>query len=461
MSALAPLVRTRITYSCIHARILAPQRRGLRVRPNARRSAPPVEVRGLPPSTTITLSDGTTVRVQGEAPKRAGEGVGVAAREEEKRAELARAKAASGSISIYTSLPSPSPSPSTSTSNFTPVSKSTSKPTQTSLSDLTPSAPSKPLASKSTIATSNSPPQQTSTSASAPWNWYWETHAPTCPQTAHASAFFDTASAKLLRSFAHFRAVPESDVPEVAFIGRSNAGKSSLLNALLGLDTKALLARTSRTPGFTTTMNMYGLGPLPGVSLKKQPSGRDKIVGRGGLTVVDMPGYGEGSLSAWGVEIMKYIQSRRQLRRVFVLLDASHGIKDKDRSVLASLRLAGVSHQVVLSKLDKLYIPPVGEVRRFDGRAMAKLRAHGSVEGLREKMQGLLKDIRPPVGGGALGEILACSSEVKVEGERLGIDDVRFAVLKAVGLDGVSISRVSTSRVSKKGTVKGKGKGGK
>jgi GTP-binding protein len=204
-------------------------------------------------------------------------------------------------------------------------------------------------------------------------------------------------------------------------------------------------------------MNMYGLGPPPGVSLKKQPTGRDKIVGRGGLTVVDMPGYGEGSLSAWGVEIMKYIQSRRQLRRVFVLLDASHGVKDKDRSVLASLRLAGVSHQVVLSKLDKLYIPPVGEVRRFDGRAMAKLRAHGTVEGLRGKMQGLLKDIKPPVGGGALGEILACSSEVKVDGERLGIDDVRFAVLKAVGLDGVSADKGG----SKKGTGKKKGKGAK
>jgi GTP-binding protein len=383
------------------------------VRPTARR--PPPELQRLPPSTTLTLSDGSTIRIQGDAPARAS---GKQDEEKEKLEELSSAKKASKSL-------------------FTPSSH-----------DLVPSAPSAPLAPKSPTPTT---PPQSSTSAGSPWNWYFETVAPTPPQTTHASAFFHSASAKLLRSVAQFRLCPESDVPEVAFIGRSNAGKSSLLNALLGLDTKALLARTSRTPGFTTTMNMYGLGPS-GVTIKKQPSGRDKIVGRGGVTIVDMPGYGEGSLSAWGVEIMKYIQSRKQLRRVFVLLDASHGIKDKDRSVLASLRLAGVSHQVVLSKLDKLYIPPSGEVRRFDGRALARLKPHGTTEELRKKMSGLLPDIKPPIGGGALGEVLGCSAEVKVDGERLGIDDVRFAVLKAVGLEGVSMG---------KGVGKGKGKGKK
>jgi GTP-binding protein len=364
--------------------------------------------------------------------------------EEEKRDEVVRAKAASAGVGVLSST-----TPGRDTEKRGREDKMHISP-----DTLTPSSPSRPLAAKSP-----SSPVQTSTSATAPWNWYFETLAPSPAQTAHAATFFATSTAKLLHSAATFRTVPESDVPEVCFIGRSNAGKSSLLNALLGLDTKALLARTSRTPGFTTTMNMYGLGPLPGVTLKKQPSGRGKIVGRSGLTVVDMPGYGEGSLSAWGVEIMKYIQSRRQLRRVFVLLDASHGVKDKDRSVLASLRLAGVSHQVVLSKLDKLYIPDSngGEVRRFDGRSLARLKTHGTVEGLREKMKGLLKDIKPPIGGGALGEVLACSSEVKIDEVRLGIDDVRFAVLKAVGLDGVSVAKGG----GKKGSGKGKGKGGK
>jgi GTP-binding protein len=445
MSTLFRLARTHIHTPRTHALVALPQpqRRGLRVRPHARR-APPGELQRLPPGEVLTLSDGTTVRVQGDASV-----VGRGARrgvveEEEKRDEVVRAKAASAGVGVLSST----------TSGRDAEKREREDKMHTSPDTLTPSSPSRPLATKSP-----SSPVQTSTSATAPWNWYFETLAPSPPQTAHAATFFATSTAKLLHSAATFRTVPESDVPEVCFIGRSNAGKSSLLNALLGLDTKALLARTSRTPGFTTTMNMYGLGPLPGVTLKKQPSGRGKIVGRSGLTVVDMPGYGEGSLSAWGVEIMKYIQSRRQLRRVFVLLDASHGVKDKDRSVLASLRLAGVSHQVVLSKLDKLYIPDSngGEVRRFDGRSLARLKTHGTVEGLREKMKGLLKDIKPPIGGGALGEVLACSSEVKIDEVRLGIDDVRFAVLKAVGLDGVSVAKGG----GKKGSGKGKGKGGK
>jgi GTP-binding protein len=182
-------------------------------------------------------------------------------------------------------------------------------------------------------------------------------------------------------------------------------------------------------------MNLYGVGAGNGVTIKQQPDGRDKIVGFQGVTIVDMPGYGEGSLSSWGVEIMKYIQSRKQLRRVFVLVDAQHGIKDKDRSVLASLRLAGVSHQVVLSKLDKLYIPKAKEIKRFDGKVMQKLKAKGTVEALRKNMEGLKNEIKPPVGGGALGEILGVSAETLVDGKRLGIDHVRFAVLKAAGLD--------------------------
>jgi GTP-binding protein len=222
----------------------------------------------------------------------------------------------------------------------------------------------------------------------------------------------------------------------------------------MGCNTKALLARTSSTPGFTKTMNLYGIAPDPGVRIKTSSlthsgdQGRETIVGRGGLVIVDMPGYGAGSLSAWGVEIMKYIQSRKPLRRVFVLLDAEHGVKDKDRSILASLRLAGVSHQVILSKMDKLYIPKASEIRKV-GKG-TKLKSKGTVAGLRGKMRELLPDIKPPVGGGALGEILACSSEVLVEGKRLGIEDVRYAVLKAVGLEGEERKGFTESKKKKK-----------
>ncbi|KAF2243843.1 hypothetical protein BU26DRAFT_523418 [Trematosphaeria pertusa] len=271
-------------------------------------------------------------------------------------------------------------------------------------------------------------------SALEDFNWYWETLPPTIAQKTQANHFFSkNAHAKFLRSEGFFRAFPESDVPEVAFVGRSNVGKSSLLNGIVNADVKALLARTSSTPGFTKTMNLYGIGPGHGVNITKMPSGHDKIVGPGGLTIVDMPGYGEGSLSEWGVEIMKYLQSRKQLRRVFVLIDAQHGLKDKDRSLLASLRLGGISHQIILSKVDKLFIPKSKDIRTYDGKRLAKLKPRGSLKELRESMEKIRGEIQPPFGGSALGEILACSSEILVDGKRLGIDHVRFAVLQAAG----------------------------
>jgi GTP-binding protein len=309
--------------------------------------------------------------------------------------------------------------------------------------ELMPSAPSAPLGSQRKdemkpveVRLVQGTDKKSAVSVYDHFNWYWETLPPTYNQTIRADHFFlkNRNPPKLLKSIARFMEVPESDVPEVAFVGRSNVGKSSLLNAIVDANVKDLLARTSATRGFTKTMNFYGIGPETGVNLKKDKNGRDRITGSG-LVLVDMPGYGDGSLLSWGIEIMKYIQARKQLRRVFVLLDAEHGIKDKDRSLLASLRLAGVSHQVILSKMDKLYIPQSKHVVQYQNKRGTKLRPKGTVEALRKKMEGLKSDINPPVGGGALGEILACSSETLVDSKRLGLDHVRYAVLKAAGLE--------------------------
>jgi GTP-binding protein len=310
-----------------------------------------------------------------------------------------------------------------------------------SAKDLVPSAPSASLGSLDDKITPKVRPilKNSVTATYKPgehFNWYWETLPPGMNELSLANNFFlkGRNPVKLVRSAANFRDVPDSDVPEVAFVGRSNVGKSSLLNAIVNADMKDLLARTSATRGFTKTMNFYGIGPGTGITLQKDATGREKITGTG-VVLVDMPGYGEGSLSSWGVEIMKYFQSRKQLRRIFVLLDAEHGIKEKDRSLLASLRLAGVSHQVILSKMDKLYIPKSQVLYKLSKTSRKEIKSKGTVEALRTLMGDLRSDINPPVGGGALGEILACSSEVLVGSSRLGVDHVRYAILKAVGLE--------------------------
>jgi GTP-binding protein len=123
---------------------------------------------------------------------------------------------------------------------------------------------------------------------------------------------------------------------EIAFAGRSNVGKSSLINALTG---RKALARTSHTPGRTQELIFF--------------TGDDK------LTLVDMPGYSyaeapKTKVAAWTELIHAYLRGRANLARVYVLIDARHGLKDTDDEVFDTLAAAAVSHQIVLTKGDKL-----------------------------------------------------------------------------------------------------------
>jgi len=130
--------------------------------------------------------------------------------------------------------------------------------------------------------------------------------------------------------------LPETKRPEIAFAGRSNVGKSSLVNALTGRKT---LARTSNTPGRTQQLNFFNLGDA--------------------LNLVDMPGYGYAKVSKtqiadWTELIFKYLRGRPNLRCVFVLVDARHGLKDSDVELMDMLDEAAVSYRVVLTKIDKI-----------------------------------------------------------------------------------------------------------
>jgi len=128
--------------------------------------------------------------------------------------------------------------------------------------------------------------------------------------------------------------LPEPRPVEVAFAGRSNVGKSSLINALTGRKT---LARTSNTPGRTRALNFFALG--------------DRAF------LVDMPGYGyarapKAEVKAWTVLIERYLAGRAGLRRVFLLIDARHGAKPSDRDVMSLMDGAAVAYQAVLTKID-------------------------------------------------------------------------------------------------------------
>jgi GTP-binding protein len=130
--------------------------------------------------------------------------------------------------------------------------------------------------------------------------------------------------------------LPPAGLPEVAFGGRSNVGKSSLINALTG---RRQLARTSQTPGRTQQINLFDLG--------------------GRLVLADLPGYGyaqapKDAVAAWQRLVRRYLRGRSPLVRACVLIDARHGFKDVDRDFMTMLGEAAVAYQVVLTKVDQL-----------------------------------------------------------------------------------------------------------
>ena len=185
--------------------------------------------------------------------------------------------------------------------------------------------------------------------------------------------------------------LPPMATLEIAFAGRSNVGKSSLVNALTGRNT---LARTSNTPGRTQQLNFFTLGER--------------------LTLVDMPGYGYAAVSrdkveAWTRLIEDYLRGRANLARVFVLVDSRHGFKDVDTGIMDLLDKSAMSYQIVLTKVDQLRI---GELDARIEQTLLALR-------------------RRPA---AFPHVLATSSEKGV-----GIETMRAAIAKLMIEKGESV----------------------
>ncbi len=211
-------------------------------------------------------------------------------------------------------------------------------------------------------------------------------------ETAQEAAALEEAARKLfsgpvsfLKSAPELKFLPDPAAPEIAFAGRSNVGKSSLLNRLTN---RGGLARTSNTPGRTQELNFFDVGePLR-------------------LRLVDMPGYGfakapKDAARKWRHLVNDYLRGRQVLKRTLLLIDSRHGIKEIDREVMAMLDAAAVGYRLVLTKADKIKASDLAEVR---AATEAEARRHPA----------------------AHPEIIATSSE-----KGLGMDRLRAVVLEA------------------------------
>jgi GTP-binding protein len=181
------------------------------------------------------------------------------------------------------------------------------------------------------------------------------------PNDADTAAKLEAGRKMFARPWQHFWGssnvtnLPITGGVEIAFAGRSNVGKSSLINALTG---QKALARTSNTPGRTRELNFFQAEGVP-------------------LTIVDMPGYGyarapKEDVAQWTALAFDYLRGRQNLRRVYLLIDARHGIKDNDIEAVKLIDKAAVSYQVVLTKLDKLKAAEIDKAISDAGAATAK-----------------------------------------------------------------------------------------
>ena len=177
------------------------------------------------------------------------------------------------------------------------------------------------------------------------------------PQLIETARLLFARECRFIAGAADPGALPREDLPEIAFLGRSNVGKSSLVNALTG---RHMLARTSSTPGRTRQINFFAVDRR--------------------LMLVDLPGYGfadasKSAVKAWTQMVQHYLRSRASLRRVCLLVDSRHGLKEPDRPILQLCDSAGLSYQIVLTKTDKA---TAAELAAIAAAVRIELARHGA-----------------------------------------------------------------------------------
>lgn len=168
---------------------------------------------------------------------------------------------------------------------------------------------------------------------------------------------FAKLKAEFVLGVASLEQLPPMDMPEYAFAGRSNVGKSSLINAVCG---RRQLARSSVTPGRTQQLNFFNIDDA--------------------VYLVDMPGYGyakasKKDIAQWNALLREYLIGRANLKRVFLLIDGRHGIKENDRDMMELLDETAVSYQLVLTKCDK---PKQSELEKTLEKVKAQAAKHAA-----------------------------------------------------------------------------------